>query len=40
VGGGGIYLKRAMIKAASPTYLLAGSTKVGRTSFPRSGRSN
>jgi DeoR/GlpR family transcriptional regulator of sugar metabolism len=34
---GDIYVKRAMIKAASTVYLLADSTKVGRTSFSSLG---
>jgi DeoR/GlpR family transcriptional regulator of sugar metabolism len=34
---GDIYVKRAMIKAASKVYLLADSTKIGRTSFSSLG---
>jgi DeoR/GlpR family transcriptional regulator of sugar metabolism len=34
---GDIYVKRAMIKAASQVYLLADSTKIGRTSFSSLG---
>ena len=34
---GDIYVKRAMIKAASKVYLLANSTKIGRTSFSALG---
>lgn len=34
---GDIYVKRAMIKAASTVYLLADSTKIGRTSFSSLG---
>ena len=34
---GDIYVKRAMIKAASHVYLLADSTKIGRTSFSSLG---
>jgi DeoR/GlpR family transcriptional regulator of sugar metabolism len=34
---GDIYVKRAMIKAASKVYLLADSTKIGRTSFSALG---
>ena len=34
---GDIYVKRAMIKAASHVYLLADSTKIGRTSFSALG---
>jgi DeoR/GlpR family transcriptional regulator of sugar metabolism len=34
---GDIYVKRAMIKAASNVYLLADSTKIGRTSFSSLG---
>lgn len=32
-----IYVKRAMVKAASHVYLLADSTKIGRTSFSALG---
>jgi DeoR/GlpR family transcriptional regulator of sugar metabolism len=35
---GDIYVKRAMIKAASTVYLLADSTKIGRTSFSSLGQ--
>lgn len=35
---GDIYVKRAMIKAASKVYLLADSTKIGRTSFSSLGK--
>lgn len=35
---GDIYVKRAMIKAASRVYLLADSTKIGRTSFSSLGQ--
>lgn len=34
---GDIYVKRAMIKAASKVYLLADSTKIGRVSFSALG---
>lgn len=34
---GDIYVKRAMIKAASKVFLLADSTKIGRTSFSSLG---
>lgn len=34
---GDIYVKRAMIKAASHVYLLADSSKIGRTSFSALG---
>jgi DeoR/GlpR family transcriptional regulator of sugar metabolism len=34
---GDIYVKRAMIKAASKVYLLADATKIGRTSFSSLG---
>jgi DeoR/GlpR family transcriptional regulator of sugar metabolism len=34
---GDIYVKRAMIKAASRVYLIADSTKIGRTSFSSLG---
>jgi DeoR/GlpR family transcriptional regulator of sugar metabolism len=34
---GDIYVKRAMIKAASTVYLLADSTKIGRMSFSSLG---
>jgi DeoR/GlpR family transcriptional regulator of sugar metabolism len=34
---GDIYVKRAMIKAASKVFLLADSTKIGRTSFSALG---
>jgi DeoR/GlpR family transcriptional regulator of sugar metabolism len=34
---GDIYVKRAMIKAASKVYLLADSTKIGHTSFSSLG---
>ena len=34
---GDIYVKRAMIKAASKVYLLADSTKIGRMSFSSLG---
>jgi DeoR/GlpR family transcriptional regulator of sugar metabolism len=34
---GDIYVKRAMIKAASQVFLLADSTKIGRTSFSSLG---
>ena len=34
---GDIYVKRAMIKAASKVYLVADSTKIGRTSFSSLG---
>ncbi|MBU2532184.1 MAG: DeoR/GlpR family DNA-binding transcription regulator [Alphaproteobacteria bacterium] len=36
-GIGDIYVKRAMIKAASHVYLLADSTKIGRVSFSSLG---
>ncbi len=36
-GIGDIYVKRAMIKAASHVYLLADSTKIGRVSFSALG---
>ena len=32
-----LYVKRAMIKAASKVYLVADSTKIGRTSFSSLG---
>lgn len=34
---GDIYVKRAMVKAASHVYLLADSTKIGRVSFSALG---
>lgn len=34
---GDIYVKRAMVKAASKVYLLANSTKIGRVSFSALG---
>ena len=37
---GDIYVKRAMIKAASHVYLLADSTKIGRVSFSALGGVN
>lgn len=35
-----LYVKRAMIKAASRVYLVADSTKIGRTSFSSLGPTN